>query len=511
MYPAENLVESESRSLSSLLDALPEASIRGDVDVAVGGLAFDSRAVREGDLFFCVKGLTVDGHEYASNAVASGASAVVAERPVDTKGRPLVLVEDSRDAMARVSAAYYEHPSRQLKVIGITGTNGKTTTSYMIRAICESCGLKAGVLGTLGYSAPDFKESGGHTTPEAPVFQRLLRTMADDGVDCVAAEISSHALHLRRAAGTFFEVAVFTNLSRDHLDFHRTLEAYRDAKLRLFLPGGPWEGGSPRWAVLNSDDPVWGHFSKSTFAHRLTYGTGEGADVSAADVASDAEGSSFTLKHEGRSIPLRVKIPGRFNVHNALAACAAGIVLGCDDEALRSGIESVWSVPGRMERIECGQGFRIIVDYAHTPDALSSVLAALRPITPGKIICVFGCGGDRDHGKRSVMGAVVADGADRAVVTSDNPRSEDPMLIIDQILEGFSEAEREEYKVVPDRAEAIESAVRDARPGDTVLIAGKGHEDYQILGNKRIDFDDRAVAKSVLARMGHGCGSQGRD
>ncbi len=511
MNLAENVLEPDSWSLSSLLDALPEASIRGEGAVLITGLAFDSRTVREGDLFFCVAGLTVDGHEYASAAVASGAAAVVAERPVETEGRPLVLVRDSRDAMARISAAYFGHPSRQIKVIGITGTNGKTTTSYMIKSICERYGLKAGVLGTLGYSAPDFRERGGHTTPEAPVFQRLLRSMADDGVDCVAAEISSHALYLKRAAGTFFEAAVFTNLSRDHLDFHRTIEAYRDAKLKLFLPGGPWEGGSPRWAILNADDPAWQHFSKSTFAHRLTYGTGEGVDVRATDISCDPEGSSFNLRHEGSSLTMRVNLPGRFNVHNALAACAAGLVLGCDGEALRSGIESVMKVPGRMERIECGQGFRIIVDYAHTPDALSSALAALRPITPGKLICVFGCGGDRDQGKRSVMGAVVAEGADRAVVTSDNPRSEDPLAIIDQIVEGLSKAKAVKYKVVPDRAEAIESALRDARPGDTVLIAGKGHEDYQILGDKRIDFDDRAVAKSVLARMGHGCGSPGRD
>lgn len=504
-------MEFDGRSLGDLLEALPDVSVTGEDSIEVKGIAFDSREVRAGDLFFCLRGLQVDGHDYVPAAVAAGASAVVAERRVETGDCPLVLVKDSREAMARVSAAFYDHPSRELKVIAITGTNGKTTTSYMIRAICERWGLETGVVGTLGYSSSAFAESGMHTTPEAPVFQRLLRSMADDGVDCVAAEISSHALHLRRAAGTFFEAAIFTNLSRDHLDFHGTLEAYREAKKRLFLPGGPWEGGSPRWAILNADDPSWEHFAGATFAHRLTYGLGERADVRATSVRSDAEGSAFKVDWMNRSFEVRVKLPGVFNVHNALAACSAGLVLGCDDEALALGVESVVRVPGRMERVECGQGFRVIVDYAHTPDALSSVLAALRSITPGKLICVFGCGGDRDQGKRRIMGLVVANGADYGVVTSDNPRSEDPMRIIGQIIEGYSEAGSAAYEVCPDREQAIEKALRFAGEGDTVLIAGKGHEDYQLIGDRRIHFDDRLVAEGVLARMGHGRGPSERD
>ncbi len=504
MFAVKPTFGSENWALSSLLEALPEASVRGEGSVLVTGLAFDSRRVKGGDLFFCIRGGSVDGHDFALDAVSAGASAVVAERRVEAGRCPLVLVRDSREAMARVSAAYYGHPSRQLKLIGITGTNGKTTTSYMVKAICERCGLNAGVLGTLGYSGLGLDEKGPHTTPEAPEFQRLLRTMVDEGVDCVAAEISSHALHLKRAAGTFFEAAVFTNLSRDHLDFHGSLEAYRDAKLRLFLPGGPWEGGSPRWAILNADDPVSEYFAKATFAHRLTYGVGGSADLRATDIEADSNGSRFLANYRGRSTEIRVSIPGVFNVHNALAACAAGFVLGCGEHAVAEGIESVKSVPGRMERVERGQDFRIIVDYAHTPDALTSVLAALRSITPGKIICVFGCGGDRDRGKRSLMGSVVAKGADYAIVTSDNPRSEDPLKIIEQILDGFSKSGWTDYEVAPDRYEAIEKALLRAGKGDTVLIAGKGHEDYQITGERRIDFDDRLAAKDALARMGYG-------
>jgi UDP-N-acetylmuramoyl-L-alanyl-D-glutamate--2,6-diaminopimelate ligase len=506
MYAAESTLLPGRWSLGALLEALPEASLKGAGSVPVNGLAYDSRAVAAGDLFFCLRGHNTNGHSHAPQALEAGASAVVAEKSLETGEKPLVLVKNSRDAMARIAAAYYGHPSRQLKVIALTGTNGKTTTSYMIKAICETWGIKSGVLGTLGYLYPGFEQTGAHTTPEAPVFQRLLRSMADDGVDCVAAEISSHALSLKRAAGTFFEAALFTNLSRDHLDFHGTFEAYRDAKLRLFLPGGPWEGGSPRWAVLNADDPISEYYGKATFAHRLTYGVGNGADVRAVDVRADASGSDFKVLHGDQSFPVRVNVPGDFNVYNALAACATGLILGCDDEAVASGIETVMNVPGRMERIECGQDFRIIVDYAHTPDALSNVLTALRSITPGRIICVFGCGGDRDQGKRPEMGAVVARSADYAVVTSDNPRSEDPEKIIEQILGGFTEVGSKQYEAIPDRAEAIEKAIKMAKAEDTVLVAGKGHEDYQILGDRRIDFDDRDIAKGALARLGHGSG-----
>jgi UDP-N-acetylmuramoyl-L-alanyl-D-glutamate--2,6-diaminopimelate ligase len=496
-------------NLISLLSELPDASVRGEKAAAIRGIAHDSREVAEGDLFFCIKGLTADGHAFASRALKAGAAAIVAEELLDTGSRPLVLVNDTREALARVSAAFYGHPSRSLKVIGITGTNGKTTTSYMTAAVLEKLGLKAGVLGTLGYSSPGFSQKGAHTTPEAPTFQRLLREMADDGVSCVAAEVSSHALQLKRAAATSFEVALFTNLSRDHLDFHGTMEAYRDAKLKLFRPSGPWEAGSPKWAILNFDDPSSKYFAEATTGTVLTYGTGEGAGVRGAELSLDPEGAAFRLSYKGASFPVRVNMPGAFNVHNALAAAAASFALGCDAEAIASGIESVKRVPGRMERIECGQDFRVIVDYAHTPDALSNVLAALRSITPGKLICVFGCGGDRDRGKRPVMGATVARASDFVVVTSDNPRSEDPLEIMAQIVEGIRAEGFDNFETVSDRAEAIEAGLRMAAGGDTVLIAGKGHEDYQILGNRRIHFDDREVARDALDRMGHGCGPSG--
>jgi UDP-N-acetylmuramoyl-L-alanyl-D-glutamate--2,6-diaminopimelate ligase len=493
------------RDLRSLVSVLPGASVKGESRVQIGGLSYDSRQVERGDLFFCLRGLTSDGHTHVPGALKSGAVAVVAEEPVETGSCPLVLVKETREAMARVSAAFYGFPSRSLKVLGITGTNGKTTTSYMVAAALEKAGLKAGVLGTLGYAGPGFKQTGAHTTPEAPTFQRLLRTMADEGASCVAAEISSHALALKRAAATFFEAALFTNLSRDHLDFHGSLEAYREAKLGLFRSGGLWEPGSPRRAVLNADDPNWEYFAKASSAPVVTYGTGEGADVRGTDVSLDSEGASFGLKYKDGVFPVRVNISGLFNVHNALAAAAAAFVLGCDETAIASGIESVKRVPGRMERIECGQDFRVTVDYAHTPDALSNVLSALRSITPGKLICVFGCGGDRDRGKRPVMGASVANRSDFVIVTSDNPRSEDPALIMRQIVRGIEAEGLVNFKTISDRSEAIDAGLRMATAGDTVLIAGKGHEDCQILGDKRVHFDDREVARDVLKRMGYDC------
>jgi UDP-N-acetylmuramoyl-L-alanyl-D-glutamate--2,6-diaminopimelate ligase len=492
--------------LSSLISALPGASVKEKPGIEIRGLTYDSREVQEGDLFFCLRGLTSDGHAFVNRALEAGAAAVVAEEPVDTGTRPLVLVKDTREALARTAAAFYDFPSRSLKTLGITGTNGKTTTSYLTRAVFEKAGKKAGVLGTLGYASPGSRQTGVHTTPEAPTFQRLLRSMADEGVSCVAAEISSHALTLKRAAATYFEAALFTNLSRDHLDFHGTLDAYREAKLELFRAGDLWEAGSPKWAIINADDSSAKYFIEAATGTVVTYGTGEGVDIRGADVVLDPEGSGFKLAYKGTSFPVRVNIPGSFNVHNALAAAAAAFVFGCDAGAIASGIESVSAVPGRMERIVCGQDFRIIVDYAHTPDALSNVLSALRSITPGKLICVFGCGGDRDKGKRPVMGAAVADISDFVVVTSDNPRSEDPLEIIDQIAEGITAKGLDNFKTVPDRAEAIEAGMRMATGGDTVLVAGKGHEDYQLLGDRRIHFDDGEVIRDVLDRMGHGSG-----
>jgi UDP-N-acetylmuramoyl-L-alanyl-D-glutamate--2,6-diaminopimelate ligase len=507
MKLAEIAVESMTNwDLESLISAVPTASVKGEGSARVEGIAYDSRQVERGDLFFCIRGLTSDGHGFVPQALKAGAAAIVAEEPVDTGSRPLVIVKDTREALARTAAALYGYPSRSMKVLGITGTNGKTTTSYMTAAVFEKWGLKAGVLGTLGYASPGFKQTGAHTTPEAPIFQGLLRSMADDGVSCVAAEISSHALHLKRAAATFFEAALFTNLSRDHLDFHGTLDAYRRAKLDLFHSEGTLEPGSPRWAILNADDSNSKYFAEATEGAIVTYGTAEGAVVQGANVTLDPEGSTFQLTYEGMSFPVRVSLPGSFNVHNALAAAAAGFVFGCDAGAIAAGIESVRVVPGRMERIECGQDFRVIVDYAHTPDALSNVLAALRSITPGKLICVFGCGGDRDQGKRPLMGSAVTGGCDFAVVTSDNPRSEDPLKIIAQIVKGIEAKGRDNFKTVPDRAKAIETGLRMAKTGDTVLIAGKGHEDYQILGDRRIHFDDREIAKNVLDNMGHGRG-----
>jgi UDP-N-acetylmuramoyl-L-alanyl-D-glutamate--2,6-diaminopimelate ligase len=455
-------------------------------DAAITGLTDDSRAVQPGDLFVAVKGEHADGHAFVEEAVRRGAAAVAVERDHDISGVPVLVVADTRRALSSLAAVFFGDPSRDLMVVGVTGTNGKTTTVHFVAAALEASGVPCGIIGTLGARWGNRAWDLGHTTPPAHVLQRILAEMRDAGARAVAMEVSSHALALDRVADVHFAVGAFTNLTRDHLDFHGTFEAYAAAKRRLF--------DLSRAAVLNADDPygaAWADHLRGRISV-VTYALDAAADLRPSSVGVTADGTCFVLA-EGA---VTVRLPGRFNVLNALAALGVARALGVDQTAAARGIASVERVPGRMERLSAA-GIRIVVDYAHTPDALERVLQALREETHGALAVVFGCGGDRDRGKRPQMGRVAARLADRVYLTSDNPRSEDPQAILAEIVAGMESAP---HAVEPDRAQAIARAVTEAERGDTVLIAGKGHERMQIVGSQAVPFDDVEVARAALSR-----------
>jgi UDP-N-acetylmuramoyl-L-alanyl-D-glutamate--2,6-diaminopimelate ligase len=465
-----------------LRDVLPAAAEVPDVDVT--GLAYDNRAVRPGTLFFCVPGFTRDGHDYAQDAVQRGAAALVVERPLGL-GVPEVKVESVRAAMAPAAARLYGDPTAQLRVVGITGTNGKTTTAFVARALLEAAGMRTGLLGTVTAIVGGSAHAVARTTPEAIDLQHTFRDMADAGDAACAMEVSSHALELRRADAIHWAVGVFTNLTQDHLDFHPTMEDYFQAKRRLFTEG------RPSTAVVNVDDEYGARLARE-LPGAVTLGIDSAdAQLRATDVETMFDGSSFRL--DGRR--LRTALPGRFNVLNVLGAIAAVRALGVDDDTIAAALPRAARVPGRFEPVDEGQDFAVLVDYAHTPDSLDNVLRAARSLTTGEVICVFGCGGDRDRGKRPLMGAIARDLADHVIVTSDNPRSEDPEAIIAEILEGAGQDA--EHHV--DRREAIERAVERATTGDVIVIAGKGHEQGQeFAGGRTVPFDDVAVARAAL-------------
>jgi UDP-N-acetylmuramoyl-L-alanyl-D-glutamate--2,6-diaminopimelate ligase len=484
-------------------------------DVDVAALAYDNRAVSPGTLFFCVPGFTRDGHDFAPDAVARGAVALVVQRPLGL-GVPEVQVGDVRAAMARAAARLHGDPTARLPVVGITGTSGKTTTTYLVRHLLEAAGRQCGLLGGVTAVVGGEERPAVRTTPEAIDLQATFREMLDAGDRACAMEVSSHALTLRRAAGTRFAVGVFTNLTQDHLDFHGAMEDYFQAKRGLFLP--PERGGREASgvrpvvarALVNVDDPYGARLAAevaqagdpplSTFSPG---GAGE-ADYRARDAVFDAAGSRFVCAFPGGEVEVRTPLAGHFNVENALAALAAAHLLGTDPGTGAAALGTVSRVPGRFEPVEEGQPFAVLVDYAHTPDSLENVLAAARRLTAGRLTCVFGCGGDRDFQKRPLMGEIAARLSDLCVVTSDNPRSERPEAIIAQILAGIPghAEDREDVVVEPDRRRAIALALGRAEPGDTVVIAGKGHEQGQEFeGGRKIAFDDRQVAREALSRL----------
>jgi UDP-N-acetylmuramoyl-L-alanyl-D-glutamate--2,6-diaminopimelate ligase len=450
--------------------------------VDVTALAYDNRLVTPGTLFFCVPGFTRDGHDFADDAIARGAVALVVQRPLH-RGVPEVLVDDVRAAMAPAAAALAGDPTARLTTVGITGTNGKTTTAFLVRALLEAGGRSTGLLGTVTAIVGGEQHAVARTTPEAIDLQRTFAEMLAAGDEAVVMEVSSHALALHRADAIHWSAAVFTNLTQDHLDFHADMEDYFLAKRRLFETG-------PEIAIVNVDDP-YGARLAADFPDAIRIGLdAPDAQVRATAIEGDAGGSSFTVD----GLALRTALPGRFNVLNALGAVVVARELGVDDAAIARGLADAGRVPGRFEPVEEGQPFAVIVDYSHTPDSLENALRAAREIADGRVIAVFGAGGDRDRAKRPLMGAAAAGGADVAIITSDNPRNEDPEAIIAAVAEGAPQAQR-----IADRREAIERAVALARPGDVVVVAGKGHEQGQEFeGGRKVPFDDVTVAREAL-------------
>ncbi len=501
------------------LDQLIPAEAPGASAAAeITGLSYDSRSVAPGDLFFCVAGLREDGHTFAARALERGAAALVVERPLGL-GVHEVVVESARAAMGPIAARFYGDPSSELQVVGVTGTNGKTTTAYLIRALFEAIGEQCGLEGTVKSVVGGEERTVTRTTPESIDLQADLRAMLEGGDEACAMEVSSHALALGRADGIHFAAAVFTNLSRDHLDFHETMEDYFQAKRRLFVTE---RGSPPGVSVVNVDDP-YGRRLAAEIDGALTFGVGEQqADYRASRVRCTFEGCSFRLHTPAGEHEVALRIPGRFNVTNALGALAAVHVLGGELDTLVAALGRGVHVPGRFEPVDEGQDFAVLVDYAHTPDSLQNVLRAARELLAGdqrgdgRVICVFGAGGDRDRGKRPLMGEAAASIADVVVVTSDNPRSEDPEQIIAEIMAGVGRVERgsrgpgaASVQSVADREQAIVQAIACARPGDVLVIAGKGHEHGQELSDGRVvPFDDVAVAREALrARSGSVAGA----
>lgn len=485
-----------------LLSALPEAEVGGPpgLDPEISRICHDSRQVAAGDLFVAIRGERSDGWSYARSALERGAAAVLSDR-LPPAGVPesavWIRVDRPRLALARLAARLAGDPSEKLVMAGVTGTNGKTTTTTLLAALLEKRFGRSGFLGTVGYRAGGRELAASRTTPEATVIQDLLAEMVRAGVPAAAVEVSSHALALDRVEGCRFDVAVFTNLTRDHLDFHGDMEAYSAAKKRLFALRKPGAA-----AVVNVDDPFGARLAREVAAPVVTFsvgGTG-GADVVASHVRCDLEGISLEIAHASGKFRVASPLLGRVNVENLLAAAAAGLALGISPEQIRGGFASVGNVPGRFERVSAGQPYTIVVDYAHTEDALRRLLTAVRGLSDKKIILVFGCGGDRDRGKRYPMGKIAGEMADIAIATSDNPRSEDPEAILSEVEAGLIASGATKYLKIADRYQAIRTALDLANPGTIVVIAGKGHENTQVIGDRELPFDDRAAAAELAAK-----------
>ncbi|MDH4231917.1 MAG: UDP-N-acetylmuramoyl-L-alanyl-D-glutamate--2,6-diaminopimelate ligase [Nitrospirota bacterium] len=486
--------------LDEITKGLDILDISGDTGLDISGLSYDSRKTRTGHLFFALAGEHADGHSFIGKALQNGASAVVYEKPGFYAGEGVmqpvtwIRVKDGREALALASHNFYGRPSGSLQVIGITGTNGKTTITYLIKSILEEWGQKTGLIGTIQYMIRDAIYDATHTTPEALEFQALLHEMLEAGCGYVVTEVSSHALAQKRVDGTVFRGAVFTNLTRDHLDFHKTMENYFEAKTRLFTELLAPDAAS----VINYDDP-WGRRLTGLIRGTLyTYGLEPGADLLAADIHDSFSGLKFTLTMRGKKYDVVSPLMGLPNVYNILSAAGLSLSLGVPPEVILEGIRKAEPARGRFEKVDAGQEFLAVVDYAHTGDALERLIYTARGLTRAKIITVFGCGGDRDRGKRPQMGAIATRLSDFVIITSDNPRSEKPEDIIREIEAG---AVRRNYLVEPDRKEAIQRAVLMAGKDDIVLIAGKGHETYQEVGGKRYSFSDREVLEEAVKRL----------
>ncbi len=478
----------------SLRKLLPTADFLGTGDICVDGCTCDSRRVKPGDLFAALAGSQSDGHDFVAEAVRQGCAAVLSERPISGLPVPHCVVTDSREAYGRVCQALAGNPSHRLKLVGVTGTNGKTTTSCLIAGVLAKAGHRVGLLGTLGYFDGEDADEAAMTTPPAGRLAAYLGRMVRNGCSHAVMEVSSHALDQSRVAGVRFDAACVTNVTRDHLDYHATIRDYRMAKSKLFdhLAG---EG----FAVINADDPTSAGYLRRIDGPVLTVGIRSVAEITATPIEQHRSEQTFLLTAGSETVPVRTQMIGTHHIYNCLVAAAVGLTYGVDLMTVARGLEAAGHVPGRLERIECGQPFGVFVDYAHTPDALAGSLQTLREVTPGRLICVFGAGGDRDREKRPLMGRAVEREADLAVITSDNPRWEDPRQIIDEVLTGFDHPQQAE--VIVDRTDAIRLALAGAEPGDCVLIAGKGHETYQIIEDRQIPLDDCQIANDWLHQV----------
>jgi UDP-N-acetylmuramoyl-L-alanyl-D-glutamate--2,6-diaminopimelate ligase len=482
--------------LHTLIHSLsPFLQVDGFENEEISSIENNSQKVTSGALFVCIKGYSVDGHDFAEGAVQKGAVAVLAEKELDLNV-PVIVVKDTKKAMAILSDFFYSHPTQKLRLIGITGTNGKTTTSHLIERIFADKGESTGLIGTMYWKIADQIYETKNTTPESLTLQKIFKQMVDEKVSTAVMEVSSHALIEGRVHGCDFNIAVFTNLSQDHLDFHKTMEEYRDAKGLLFSQlGNIYDEKQPKYAIFNVDDETYERYKEITAARVVTYGIDQEADFRANNISMTAKGTAFDLQSPFGNYHIEMKLIGKFNVYNVLASIAATSVANVPIQQAIQSIEEINGVSGRFETVNAGQDFSVIVDYAHTPDSLENVLITVRQFAKKRIFVVVGCGGDRDRSKRPLMAKIACQLATDPIFTSDNPRSEDPVQILKDMESG---AQGENYQSIVDRKEAIQYAVSKASAGDVILIAGKGHETYQLIGKEILDFDDRLVAKRAI-------------
>lgn len=481
--------------LNELLTYLHDDLSISEANPTISSIEMDSREVKSGSLFICIKGYTVDGHDFAQKAVESGAVAILSERELDVKV-PVVLVKDTKRAMAVLADIFYGQPTHSLHLIGVTGTNGKTTTTHIIEKILNEANKKTGLIGTMYMKIGDQQKAVKNTTPESLTLQKTFREMKDADVTHAVMEVSSHALHLGRIHGCDFNVAVFTNLTQDHLDYHKTMEAYKYAKGLLFAQlGNRFEHDRMKYAVLNEDEEATDDFKKMTSAKIVTYGIDRDADIMAKEIRMTSKGTTFQLYTPVGTKLVTIQMVGKFSVYNVLAAVAATLSSSIELDTIVNAIESMEGVRGRFELVDGGQDSTVIVDYAHTPDSLENVLHTIKQFAEGRIFCIIGCGGDRDKTKRPLMAKIAVENSDEPIFTSDNPRSENPKAILQDMEEGVA---GHHYTSIVNREEAIFHAIKNAQKGDVILIAGKGHETYQQIGTDIIDFDDREIALKMI-------------
>jgi len=495
-----------TKKIQELVDLLSDATVQGKTDFSISALAHDSRMVVPGTLFVCLSGFKTDGHNYIMQAYHQGAVAILVEKEVKDipPGLTVITVADTRVAIRVITPYFFDFPSRKLRMIGITGTNGKTTTTYLLKSILQEAGFKVGVIGTIQNSIGERVIPTKNTTPDVIDLQSLLAEMVASNIDYVVMEVSSHALALERVAGCEFDIGIFTNMTRDHLDFHVTFENYLAAKAKLFqslTQAGNYKIG--KIAIINADDGAADFILSSTACKTITYGINADADLKAEHAEIKATGTRFDIVGSLCHIALQLKITGLFNVYNVLAAVGAALAEGIDSQIIKNALQKFQSVPGRFELVNVNQPFSVIVDYAHTPDGLENVLKTVQQIAKRRIIVVFGCGGDRDRSKRPIMGKLAAEYGDIVIATSDNPRSENPDTILEEIEVGIKVelTEGKVYEKISDRRQAIARALQMADSDDIVIITGKGHENYQILKDRTISFDDKEVVREIIGGM----------